>query len=235
MKTALQTRLFLHGARASILFLSQFRKACEPTPIKGFSTSATAGIAIDCGENRFINRVRERVTAWRRGGYHAITPITRQLLEHWNDPDRENRLFFCQIEAVETAIYITEVAKKDGAAWIENEIRDANAKANPHLFRVACKMATGAGKTVVMAMLIAWHTLNKVANRQDRKFSDTFLMVTPGITIRDRLRVLYPNDSENYYDKRDIVPLDRRDELAQANIVITNYHTFFTAKREEGF
>ena len=79
-------------------------------------------------ENHFINQVRDRVTAWRRHGYHGITPITRQLLDHWNDPEREKRLFFCQIEAVETAIYITEVAKKDGAAWIENQIRDANMK-----------------------------------------------------------------------------------------------------------
>ena len=210
-----------------------------PIPVpKGLRTNPDQGV-FDFGdgwnvnrlqENHFINRVRERVAAWRRGGYHGITPITRQLLEHWNDPDREKRLFFCQIEAVETAIYITEVAKKDSAAWIENQIRDANAEANPLLFRIAFKMATGAGKTVVMAMLIAWHTLNKVANRQDKKFSDAFLIVTPGITIRDRLNVLNPNERENYYDERDIVPLDRRDELAQANIVITNYHAFLPRK-----
>ena len=87
-------------------------------------------------------------------------------------------------------------------------------------------MATGSGKTVVMAMLIAWHTLNKRAAPQDSRFSDTFLVVTPGITIRDRLRVLLPNDPENYYHKRDIVPSDLQDQLGQAKIVITNYHSF---------
>ena len=87
-------------------------------------------------------------------------------------------------------------------------------------------MATGSGKTVVMAMLIAWQTLNKLANPQDARFSDTFLIVTPGITIRDRLRVLLPNDPENYYRQRDIVPAQQLEQLGQAKIIITNYHAF---------
>ena len=97
-----------------------------------------------------------------------------------------------------SAIYIAD-AKKYGDAWIENAIRHANDTSNPGLPRTAFKMATGSGKTVVMAMLIAWHTLNKRANPQDVRFSDTFLIITPGITIRDRLRVLLPNDPDNYY------------------------------------
>jgi len=87
-------------------------------------------------------------------------------------------------------------------------------------------MATGSGKTVVMAMLIAWHTLNKRANPQDARFSDTFLIVTPGITIRDRLRVLLPNDPESYYRQRDLVPARLQDQLGHAKIIITNYHAF---------
>lgn len=177
-------------------------------------------------ENRFINNVRERVTLWRRGGYKGVTPVTRRLLEYWTDTEREKKFFFCQIEAIETAIYITEVADKYGDNWIRNELRHANEMANPLLFRIAFKMATGTGKTVVMAMLIAWHTLNKLAHRSDRKFSDAFLIVTPGVTIRDRLRVLLPNDPENYYDERDILPPDARNELGQAKIVITNFHAF---------
>jgi type III restriction enzyme len=141
-------------------------------------------------------------------------------------PNREKQLFFCQNEALETAIYIAEVAKKYGDAWIENAIREANDTSNPGLPRTAFKMATGSGKTVVMAMLIAWHTLNKRANPQDARFSDTFLIVTPGITIRDRLRVLLPNDPENYYRQRDIVPAQLQDLLVQAKIIITNYHAF---------
>jgi type III restriction enzyme len=85
-----------------------------------------------------------------------------------------------------------------------------------------------------MAMLIAWHTLNKRANPQDARFSDTFLIVTPGITIRDRLRVLLPNDPENYYRQRDIVPAQLHDQLGQTKIVITNYHTFQLREKSDG-
>lgn len=159
-------------------------------------------------ENRFVNRVRERVKQWRLGGHVATTPITRHLLEYWNNEQRERKLFFCQLEALETAIYLTEVAAKYGDAWIKNSLREANYASNPELPRMAFKMATGSGKTVVMAMLIAWQTLNKLANPQDARFSDTFLIVTPGITIRDRLRVLLPNDPDNYYRQRDIVSLE---------------------------
>src|SRR5947209_6002075 len=149
-----------------------------------------------------------------------------RLLAYWTDPQREKKLFFCQNEALETAIYLTEVAKKYGDAWIENKIREANDSSNPGLPRTAFKMATGSGKTVVMAMLIGWHALNKRANPQDARFSDAFLIVTPGITIRDRLRVLLPNDPENYYRQRDIVPAQLLEHLGQAKILITNYHAF---------
>ncbi len=177
-------------------------------------------------ENKLVNDIRRRVALWRKGGYIGVTPTTARLIAYWTDPNREKKLFFCQNEALETAIYITEVAKKYGDAWIENAIREANETSNPGLPRTAFKMATGSGKTVVMAMLIAWHTLNKLANPQDARFSDTFLIVTPGITIRDRLRVLLPNDPDNYYRQRDIVPAQYRDELGQAKIIITNFHAF---------
>jgi len=184
-------------------------------------------------ENRFINRVRERVKIWRNGGYVGVTRATNRLLEYWNDPSRERKLFFCQIEALETIIYITEVAKKYGDTWIESGLRDANETANPQLSRIAFKMATGSGKTVVMAMLIAWHTLNKLENPQDARFSDTFLIVTPGITIRDRLRVLLPNDPQNYYRERDIVPASLMEALGRAKILITNFHGFTLREKTE--
>jgi type III restriction enzyme len=173
-----------------------------------------------------VNDIRRRVALWRKGGYFGGTPTTARLIAYGTDPKREKKLFFCQNEALETAIYIAEVAKKYGEAWIENAIRDANDTSNPGLPRTAFKMATGSGKTVVMAMLIAWHTLNKRANPHDARFSDTFLIVTPGITIRDRLRVLLPNDPENYYRQRDILPAQLLDRLGQAKILITNYHAF---------
>ncbi|MFC1987756.1 BPTD_3080 family restriction endonuclease [Chloroflexota bacterium] len=179
-------------------------------------------------ENKNINRIRERVATWRQGGYVGITRTTRHLLEYWTKTDRDRKLFFCQIEALETAIYLSEVANRFNDNWIENTIREQNEANNPGLYRIAFKMATGSGKTVVMAMLIAWQVLNKLTNQQNPKFTDSFLIVTPGITIRDRLRVLYPNDPQNYYQQRDIVPLSEMDELGRAKIIITNFHTFKT-------
>src|SRR5205807_8995598 len=135
-----------------------------------------------------------------------VTPVTRALLDYWQRPDRERRLFFCQVEALETFIYLTEAAEKSGDAGILNRLRDALTAAGTPLFRLACKMATGSGKTVVMAMLVAWHTLNKRRYARDQRFADAFLIVTPGITIRDRLRVLLPSDPHNYYQAMDLVP-----------------------------
>lgn len=183
-------------------------------------------------ENRVVNLIRERVGAWRRGGHVGVTATTSRLLAYWTNGEREKKLFFCQIEAVETAVYVTEVARKYGDAWIENDLKAANDTSNPGLPRIALKMATGSGKTVVMAMLIAWQALNKLEDRHDARFADAFLLVTPGITIRDRLRVLLPTDPDNYYRQRDILPPDMLERLAQARILITNYHGFLP--REHG-
>ncbi|MBI2434058.1 MAG: DEAD/DEAH box helicase family protein, partial [Candidatus Hydrogenedentes bacterium] len=177
-------------------------------------------------ENRLINQIRQRVGIWRQGKYPGITRVSSRLLEYWTNPEREKPLFFCQIEALETAIYLLEAAEKYGDRWILDELQAKNEEANPGLFRIAFKMATGSGKTVVMAMLIAWQTLNKLADRQNKLFSDAFLVITPGITIRDRLRVLMPNDPENYYRQRDLLPPHQLDELKKATIVLTNYHAF---------
>lgn len=177
-------------------------------------------------ENRLINQIRKRIGRWREMGWPGVTPTTRALLEYWTNPERELRLFFCQVEALEMAIYLTDAAKNLGDAWVENELRTFAEDANPGLFRMAHKMAAGSGKTVVMAMLIVWHTLNRAANPQDRRFSDAFLIVAPGITIRDRLRVLLSSDPDNYYRLRDIVPADRVGDLGRAKIVITNFHGF---------
>ncbi len=177
-------------------------------------------------DNKFINDIRIRVGLWRKEGYPGVTHITNRLLSHWTDPDRDRRLFFCQTEALETIIYLAEVSRKNNDLWIENALREANREANNGLPRTAFKMATGSGKTVVMGMLIAWNVLNKRESPQDTRFSDTFLVVTPGITIRDRLRVLLPNDPENYYRQHDLVPAELRENLEQAKIVVTNFHGF---------
>ena len=183
--------------------------------------------------NTFINSVRTQVAAWRNSGYPGVTPTTRRLLEHWNNPENEPRLYFCQREAVETAIYLNEYENKQRNDSFHSQLVKANEEANPELFRVAFKMATGSGKTVVMAMLIVYHTLNKIANPKSTRFTDAFLIVTPGVTIRDRLQVLYPEKPGNDYNKMNLVPRADYDTLCQAKIVITNYHAFQRRTKEE--
>src|SRR6202042_1333108 len=108
---------------------------------------------------------------------------------------------------------------------------DANNGANPELMRLALKLATGAGKTTVMAMIIAWQTINAVRQSGSSRFTRGFLVVTPGLTIRDRLQVLQPNDPYSYYRERELVPGDMLGEIESAKIVITNYHAFKLRER----
>lgn len=175
-------------------------------------------------ENEFINKIRAKIKKWREEGHTGITKTSRDLLSYWRDDTRDNKLFFCQIEALETLIYINEVAEKSGDNWIINTLKKENTEANPGLYRLAFKMATGSGKTVVMAMIIAYHTLNKIRYPQDTRFTDAFVIITPGITIRDRLSVLLPNNPKNYYRERDIVSYQDFEILQQATVFITNFH-----------
>jgi type III restriction enzyme len=150
-----------------------------------------------------INEVRGNVDAWRslpHPDQWRVTPETARLLQHWrHHPFSSYRPFFCQVEAAETAIWLTEVAPhfKAGQRLLEH-LAAANHDANPELMRLALKLATGAGKTTVMAMLIAWQTVNAVRRGAGKTFSRGFLVCTPGLTIKDRLRVLQPNDPDNY-------------------------------------
>jgi type III restriction enzyme len=221
------TNEILNGRRPSSYFvpIARVKKKGKQVP---FETEWTKD---RIEPNPVVDRIRQRVAAWRQGGYVGVTGTTSRLLSYWTREGRDKPLFFCQVEAIETAIYITEVARKYGDAWIENDLRAANDTSNPGLPRLALKMATGSGKTVVMAMLIAWHALNKLEDRHDARFTDAFLVVTPGITIRDRLRVLLPTDPDNYYRQRDILPSDLLERLAQARILITNYHAFLARER----
>ena len=157
-----------------------------------------------------------------------MTPETARLLHHWRSHRfADIRPFFCQVEAVETAIWLTEVAPKLPAARpVLKHLEAASEEANPGLARLALKLATGAGKTTVMAMIIAWQTVNAVRRPGSRKFTRGFLVLTPGVTIRDRLRVLHPNDPDSYYQSSELVPTDMLGDLGQAKIVVTNYHAF---------
>ena len=184
-----------------------------------------------------INGVRRQVDQWRAlpdSGQWGVTPETARLLRHWRSHHFSSiRPFFCQIEAVETVIWLTEVAPSKGqeAKGFLKHLEDANQEANPELSRLALKLATGAGKTMVMAMLIAWQTINAVRRPQSSRFTRGFLVITPGITIKDRLRVLQPNDPDSYYQSRELVPSDMLPDLEKARIVITNYHAFKLRER----
>ena len=186
-----------------------------------------------------INEIRGYVAAWRslpNPNQWQVTPETARLLQHWRRYQFQGvRPFFCQVEAVETVIWLTEVAPKRGPAVAKfwTHIRAANEQSNPELVRLALKLATGAGKTTVMAMLIAWQTVNAVRRPGSRQFSRAFLAIAPGITIKDRLRVLLPNDPDSYYRNRELVPVDMLRDIDQAKIVITNYHAFRRRERFE--
>jgi type III restriction enzyme len=185
-----------------------------------------------------INEVRRLVSEWRTipdPGKWQVTPETARLLQHWRHHEFSNvRPFFCQVEAVETAIWLTEVAphSKAGKRLIDH-MEAASRSSNPDLLRLALKLATGAGKTTVMAMLIAWQTVNAVRRPGSKTFSRGFLIVAPGLTIKDRLRVLQPNDPDSYYANRELVPGDMLEDIKRAKIVITNYHAFKLRERVE--
>ena len=199
---------------------------------KGLSTEAQ-----QYDTTSVINELRQQVGQWRNlpsPSTWQVTPETARLLEHWRHHTFSGvRPFFCQVEAVETVIWLTEVAPQgthSGKRLLDHLVR-ANKDANPDLMRLALKLATGAGKTTVMAMLIAWQTINAVRRPGSNRFSRGFLIVAPGLTIKDRLRVLQPNDPDSYYASRELVPSDMLDDIDRAKIVITNYHAFKLRER----
>jgi type III restriction enzyme len=166
-----------------------------------------------------VNTIRKRVREWRENGYPGVTSITRRLLEHWTNAEEfeTRRFFFCQLEAVETLIWLTEGPQTDKVGIdIPGDGGD--------FVRECAKMATGTGKTVVMAMVLAWHILNKVTFPRDTRFSKNIFVVAPGLTIRSRLQVLNPSDPDNYYQTFRIVPSSLLDKLRQGKVLIRNWH-----------
>jgi len=176
-----------------------------------------------------VNRIRERVDAWRAAGYPGVTPVTRGLLEHWHDASaRTLPFYFCQLEAIETLIWWVEAAPEfkqgihvpgDGGAWE----------------RLCSKMATGSGKTTVMAMIITWQVLNALNSpKRSKDFSRAIFIVAPGLTVRERLQVLQPGNPANAYDEFRLCPNDTlRQRLNQAEVRIENWHTLMPAKEPE--
>ncbi len=174
-----------------------------------------------------VNKIRPRVDAWRAQGYPNITRITKDLLDYWNNADvRKFPPFFCQLEAVETAIWLVEASDADKQGIEVPKDLD--------LERLCFKLATGTGKTVVMAMIIAWQSLNKIANQRDTRFSKNILIMAPGITVKDRLQVLIPNSEDNFYESFNVIPPNMWQDFFSAKIVITNWHNLAPIKENSG-
>ena len=183
-----------------------------------------------------ISELRTHVDRWRARtdpSTWQVSPETMRLLQYWRHHEFDgSRPFFCQVEAVETVIWLTELAPqvREGKRFLDYLAR-ANAEANPDLMRLALKLATGTGKTTVMAMLIAWQTVNSVRHPQSKRFTRGFLVVAPGLPVRDRLRVLVPNDPDSLYATRQLVPSDLLADINRAKVVVTNYHAFMLRER----
>ena len=166
-----------------------------------------------------VNQIRPRVKAWRQAGYPGVTGITKRLLDHWNNPDeREHQFFFCQLEAMETLIWLAEAPASEKVGI--DIPSDGGA-----FSRLCSKMATGSGKTIVMAMLIAWQVVNKVTYPQDARFAKHIFVVAPGLTVKSRLQVLEPAGKNNFYDEFNIVPAALLDKLRQGKVLVRNWHT----------
>lgn len=165
-----------------------------------------------------VNDIRGRVKRWRSLGYPGVTGVTKKLLDHWNDSEqRTYPFFFCQMDAIETLIWLTEAPDSEKIG-IEIDQGDNEFK------RICSKMATGTGKTTVMAMLIAWQILNKVTYPQDKRFSKNIFIVTPGLTVKSRLAVLIPSNPSNYYDAFNIVPFSLKEKFNQGKVLVQNWH-----------
>ncbi len=166
-----------------------------------------------------VNRIRDRVRAWRDGGYQGATQVSRDLFERWFDSEAERRPFFAQREAIETIAWLTEAPadRKVGISIPQFEAYE----------RWAIKLATGAGKTLVMAMTIAWSGLNKLANRQDSRFADAFLVVCPNLTVRERLSGLdglIPPEPGNAFERFSLIPGHYAGLFGGVRVMVTNWH-----------
>lgn len=185
-----------------------------------------------------VNLIRERVGEWRAEGWPGVTGTTLELLEYWRRDGRQHRLFFAQLEAAETIIFLSE-ARRDFLQGIEvpgdGPSDDRQSEGFRAFRRYACKMATGSGKTTVMGMLAAWSILNKVHRHANADYSDCVLVVCPNVTIRSRLGELDPqHGAASLYRTRDLVPPHLMPDLAKGRVLVTNWHVFEPQSMQAG-
>jgi len=180
-------------------------------------------------QNELVNRIRDAVAGWRSASYPGATSATRQLLLHWRSEANDPRLFFAQVEAAETLIWLTEgnAGRYPVLAEVRRELAEANRGYNDGVGRLAVRMATGSGKTAVMGMVIAWHAVNAAASqRRDGRYTTCFLAITPGHTVRERLAVLHPAHPDNVYDEMRLLPEGRRGALGAVRVRVLNFQAF---------
>ena len=225
--------------QAQSLYL-KYRRPSEQIPIipgSGIKTRLLEPTEDDPGQHwpeiPRVNQLRREVRKWQADGYPGTTDITRQLLNHWikrqpqGDPDR--RLYFAQLEAALTHIYLKE-SKSAAAATHRAELRAINESSNHGLNRLGHKMATGTGKTLTMAMLILWQSGNYRYNPED--YSNRILIFTPGLIVRERLMESLqphpPNGQDSDYRRFNLAPHDDFWEKAlnDTHIQIHNFHRF---------
>ena len=176
-----------------------------------------------------VNKIRPRVKKWRENNYPGVTAITKRLLEFWYEKEADGRMhefFFCQKEAIETLIWLREAPANERVGInIEGDGGDFE--------RLCCKMATGTGKTFVMAMAIAWQILNKISDPKNARFSKNIFIVAPNLTVKSRLQVLHHSNENNYYEQYKIVPHNMLDKLRQGKILIKNWHALMWDDEEK--
>jgi len=213
--------------RASYWFRTR-RVATQQLALKGFAEEERADLPL-------VNALRHDVRRWREGGYEGATQVTKELLHFWWRDDRHRRLFFCQLEAAETMIFLNEIRLSSKYLRFKpafedrflDQLQDLPADPNlPSLTRLGCKMATGSGKTAVMAMLIAWAFCNRGKVPSDTRFPSAALVVCPNLTIKERLQVLRPENPDNDYERFDLVPARMRPLLHSGKVMVTNWHLF---------
>jgi type III restriction enzyme len=204
-----------------------------------------------------VARIREGVHEWRSGGYAGASPTTRALLGWWFNTEHlleeadgtlfPFRYYFAQREAVETAIWLYEVRQARDKYDLMRY--DASGAVSANMFkeewpRYVLKMATGAGKTKVISLLIAWSFFHKLYE-PDSDLSRNFLVIAPNIIVLDRLRAdfdglriffndpILPDNGHEGRDWRDDFQLtlhvqdDVRVLRETGNLFLTNIHRVY--------
>jgi type III restriction enzyme len=195
-----------------------------------------------------VPAIRSAVDAWRAGGYKGVTNTTQELLNFWFRTDhlmpngRQFRYHLAQREAIETLIFLYEVVKvRSRKGLLENyaqHSRDLRMPPYDEFARYCVKMATGSGKTMVLAMAVVWQFANAI--REDEKqYAKTFLMLAPNVIVFERLKTdfesgrvfraapLIPRHFQWWWDMNYYMRGDAEGNHAEGGFYLTNIQQFY--------